>query len=136
MTATTLLSPVQLHAIAQVAKGASKVRDELTVGNHRPEFTAMFRGELTVGDRQPASSTSAFNSEQLIAWLLDQLGPRKRVQVVNALVAATKEVTKAKPLPVDEKTLQLTSRLIRETSTTSSGTKRGNVAGKIVCELL
>ncbi|MGB7323619.1 MAG: hypothetical protein WBD31_02020 [Rubripirellula sp.] len=136
MTATTLLTPVQLHAIAQVAKGAKPVRDELKVGNHRPEFTAMFRGELTVGDDQPAASTSAFKPELLLAWLLEQLGPRKRVQVVNALVAATKEVTEKKPLPVDEKTLQLTSRLIRETSTTTKGTKRGNVSGNIVCELL
>ena len=125
------LSPQQLHALAKCGKQAEKVRDELKAGHtYRIDFVVRVKGNLSVGERQPTTFSNSVDPAQLLAAVLEQLGPRKRVSVVSAIIAA-------KGMPdVSEEATKQAERLIRETTTSTAGKKRGNVTGKLTAELV
>lgn len=120
-----------LHTIAVAAKQAAAVRDELIDGKtYRMEFAAMFRGQLMVGHPTPTTQTSNANPADLIAAVLAELGPRKRVQVVDALIRKLDRES------IDVSARKQADRLIRGTARRKSTTNRGNVTGDIICELV
>lgn len=128
------LSPEQLHALAVAGKPAAKVRDQLQPGDYQIDALVRIKGQLQVGHPQPCSSSSSVPAPLLLAAVLSQFGPRKRIAIVDQILATI--AADAGAVNVDNKSLQQAERLIRETTTQTPKTKNGNVTGKLDVSLV
>lgn len=126
------MTPEQLHALAIAAKPASKVRDKLKPRKHRIDFTVRLHGELVVNADTTQASTSSVPAAELLAGVLAHFGPRKRKSVVDEILAARA----AKGYKLEESATDEAARLIRETQTKGTATKRGAVTGKLTAEIV
>lgn len=122
-------TPQLLHALAVAAKPARNVRDQLQPGDYQIDAIVRIKGQLSVGHPQPCSSTSSVPAQLLLAAVLGQFGPRKRIAIVDQILATI--AADAGAVNVDNKSLQQAERLIRETTTQTPKTKNGNVTGKL-----
>lgn len=124
------LTPEQLHALAVAGKPAKKVRGQLKAGQtYEIDALVRIKGQLSVGHPQPYSEATSTPAQLLLAAVLAQFGPRKRIAIVDRILATI--AADAGAVNVDNKSLQQAERLIRETTTQTPKTKNGNVTGKL-----
>lgn len=125
MTASSILQQLtapQLHALACIAKDAGKVRGKLAVRSYDVDFGVQITGTLNVAGNSTRVRTEKPAAERILAAILETYGPRKRVEIADAITADKLE-------QVDESTLTLVTDLINRLATKSTSVRRGAVAG-------
>ena len=125
MTTQSISSP-ELHALKIVAKQADGLRKDLKVGTHELDFGVHLVGKLVVGANSEILAPQAPKAIALVAALLSQFGPRKRVAIADqlmeeGLLASTKD---------PEQTLSLAESLINGLTTRALVPRNGNVTGQ------
>lgn len=121
---STKLTPAQLHAVALVAKDASKVRDKLTPGEYSVDFGVQITGTLKVGDVQGFTSSAKPDAIDVIAALLMSFGPKKRFTIAESITAELLDA-------VDDESRTAAKDIFTRLATPISGERRGSVAGKL-----
>lgn len=134
--AATQLAPEQLIAISKIGSESKlkEARKLLKDGrDYSIDFGVRLSGKLKVAAKQGCMYTTKPTQVQLVAMLLAELGPRKRVQIVEALVA-----NKAESLVKDRdpELLLLSERLINGLTLSVPGSKNGNVTGDFNVDLI
>ncbi len=126
------LTPHLLHAIKKVGTEAEKVRDALAdAKTYKIDSTVHFSGSLVVNPTMQITVSAKPPAELVLAALLSQFGPRKRVEIVELIIERGLEqaITDA------EQTKPLAEQLINDLTTRSEVTRRGAVTGVIDAEL-
>lgn len=123
---TQSISSPELHALKIVAKSADKLRKELKAGTHELDFGVHLTGKLVVGADSEMLQPQKPTAQQLVAALLSQFGPRKRVDIANQLMeqglaASTKDV---------EQTQSLAESIINALTGKVLVPRNGNVTGQ------
>ncbi len=126
MTAASIIQKLtapQLHALACLAKDAAKVRGKLAVRSYDVDFGVQITGTLNVAGDATCTLTKKPAAERILAAILETYGPRKRIEIAEAITADKLE-------QVDEASVQLVTDLINRLATKSTSTRRGAVAGQ------
>jgi hypothetical protein len=130
------LLPEQLIAISKIGTEAKlkEARKLLKDGREYViDFGVKLQGKLSVAKRQGCKYTTKPSAEQLVAMLLAELGPRKRVQLVESLIEhRTESLVKDR----DPELLLLAERLINGLTLSVPGSKNGNVTGDFNVDLI
>ncbi len=116
------LTAPQLHALACIPKDAAKVRGKLAVRSYDVDFGVQITGTLNVAGNATCTITKKPSAERILAAILATYGPRKRLEIADAITADKLEL-------VDESTLTLVTHLINRLATKSTSVRRGAVAG-------
>lgn len=93
------LSPLELHALAHVAKGATKVRDMLDVGEAQEvDFMVHIHGAMNVGAGQTQNVNELPKPGTMLALVLAELKPvelgrvcKRMAQIFESFVASGEE---------------------------------------------
>ena len=120
------LSPEELHALKILAKRAEKVRGLLKPGKVSLDFGVHITGDLIIGADGQLSSLTKPSSIDLVAALLSQFGPRKRVAIADQLVERGLRAMTQDP----EQTTGLAESIINALTTHALVDRRGNVTGQ------
>lgn len=91
------------------------------------EVDEAIAGQLTVGHNGSQKNTDTVDTVRLVAILLDQIGPRKRVALIERLEAHYLQDSDV-PDPEDERSAPSAELLVATLSTTGRTPKRGPVA--------
>jgi nicotinamide mononucleotide (NMN) deamidase PncC len=126
MTTQSISAP-ELHALKIVsAKPADNVRKQLKPGTFELDFGVHVTGQLIVGAEGSMSQPTKPSAQMLVAALLSQFGPRKRVQIADQLM----EHTLTESIKDSEQTLALAESIINALTTRQLVTRNGNVTGQ------
>ena len=130
--------PLELHALNQVAKQATKVRDRLEPGQAQMvDFTVRITGAMNVGDSQSGKSAERLEAAKIVALVFAALGPRKMTDVIeHAHRACTAFVNGGAEPEVDADCLARAEDLLKTISREVVAPKRGNVTGAIKATVL
>lgn len=123
---TTKLTPAELHALKHVSKAADKCRAQLKPGTVELDFGVHLTGRLIVGEPSSFSQSSAPTAVDLVAALLSQFGPRKRVAIADKLI----EQGLAATIVDGEQTRPLAESVINALTTRALVQRNGNVTGE------
>lgn len=127
------LSPQLLHAIKKVGADAEKVRDSLAdAKTYKIDAGVHFAGQLVVNPTSQISVSTKPPADLVLAALLSQFGPRKRVEIVEQIIESGLE----KAIVDAEQTKQLAEQLLSDLTTRTVTTRRGAVTGIITAELI
>lgn len=118
------LTPAQLHALALVAKGASKVRDKLVAQDYPVDFGVQISGVVTVSGDQTVTLSTKPSAVDVIASLLSEWGPKKRIEIASAVSAE-------KLAAVTPEQRLLATEIFDRLAIQAPTTRRGSVAGKL-----
>lgn len=123
---THSISSPELHALKIVAKRADDERKQLKVGTLNLDFGVHITGQLVVGADSKMLQPRKPTPVELVAAMLSQFGPRKRVEIADmieeaGLAASTKD---------SEQTLALAESLINSLTTKVLVPRNGNVTGQ------
>lgn len=130
------LLPQQLLALTRLtsSKLAAAARDRLKPGQvYEVDFGVRVTGSIALGHDNAYQSNNVPKSIDLVQALLMQFGPRKRQQIVNELITAGIPRTIAPDEQPVEGLAETAAKLIDGLTTTTKGTRRGNVTGD--CEV-
>ena len=130
------LNPEQLIAVSKIGTETKlkEARKLLKDGReYSIDFGIRLQGKLNVAARQGCMFTTKPTQVQLVAMLLAELGPRKRVQLVESLIDK-----KAESLVKDREPelLLLSERLINGLTLSVPGHKNGNVTADFNVDLI
>lgn len=130
------LAPEQLIALSKIGTEA-KLKDARKLLKDGREYSIDFGvrllGKLNVGAKQACMYSTKPTPVQVAAMLLAELGPKKRVQIVEALVTGrTESLIKDR----DPELLLLAERLVSGLTLSVSGQKNGNVVGDFNVDLI
>jgi hypothetical protein len=130
------LAPEQLIAVSKIGTEA-KLKDARKLlkdgREYKIDFGIRLTGKLSVAARQGCMYSTKPTSVQLVAMLLAELGPRKRSQLVDALIAnRTESLVKDR----EPELLLLAERLIGGLTLSVPGKKNGNVTGDFNIDLI
>ncbi len=123
---THSISAPELHALKIVSKQADKLRKELKAGTLDLDFGVHLTGQLIVGADSQMLQPRKPDTVQLVAALLSQFGPRKRVEIADQLM----EHTLSESIKDSEQTLSLAESVINALTTRELVARNGNVTGQ------
>lgn len=115
------------HADRELLPAGETISIDLAVKGHvgGHPFKHEVIGELQIGHDQTTGSTSGPDTPHLVAYLLEQLGPKRRQQLV---VSLADHYAKHAELPaVAQETLSAAQTLLSRLRTTKTVEKKGNV---------
>jgi hypothetical protein len=127
-----LLSPLELTAVAQCGKAATKVREQLEVGpGQAVDVTVRIYGSLGVGDRSPYVKTTKPDLARLVGQLLHAAGPRKARELVQlALVGYRTQGD------VSQEMQRLADELVDTLTEREPDSRNGNIAGSLKADVV
>lgn len=133
------LLPEQVLALTRITSGKliagarSQVDDGTT---YDVDFGVRITGQVIIGHEADFTSNNAPKLLELVQALLAQFGPRKRATVVaDLMLSGIARTIAPDDKPVDG-LAELAAALIDGLTTTTKGTKRGNVTGDVAVQLI
>lgn len=132
---TKALRPLELHALARVAKDASKVRDALKPGlSQRVDLTLRIWGTIDVGNDQTAHVKEKPDLRHVLAVVLGTLTPKTRSTVLEQVFA---RLTPPRPeIELSAEWLGFVEGIERELTHEKEQHRRGNVTGTLETEVM
>lgn len=130
------LLPEQLIAVSKIGT-ETKIKEARKLLKDGREYSIDFglrlKGKLNVAARQGCQYSTKPTSVQLVAMLLAEFGPKKRVSIVDGILG-NRTVSLVKDR--DPELLLLSERLINGLTLTVPGSKNGNVTADIAVETI
>lgn len=127
------LSPLEFLAISVAGKNSKTWRHLVdAVHAQQVDFVVRIQGQLHVAEGQTATVREKPDVEELLGRVLENLGPKTRETVVDALVAAHKAADEAPELSLHA--AMLAKRTISELTLLNTQQRAGNVSGELTVD--
>ncbi|HEV3020872.1 MAG TPA: hypothetical protein VGX76_00335 [Pirellulales bacterium] len=132
------LTPVELHAIAQVGKQAAKLRDRLAEENGQEvDVTVRISGAIHVAPGQTTTREEHPSAEALLAFLLSELNNSTRDRLAElARIAHVVWLTGGGEPEVTPAAQAAAQDFLRKVTRQANKHVRGSVTGAITCKLV
>jgi len=124
------LTPFDLQVVRILAKDADDWRCDVVPGMAQPlDLLLRIQGTLDVGGDQPSTKTEKPDLELTLAIVLNELGPKTRRAVYDALLIkyASADVSK-----LDAEATVLAKEVVKSLTIKTPTTRAGNVVGHLI----
>lgn len=130
---TSALTPLEAHALAQVAKKAAKLRDRLDVGEGQSvDVVVRIKGAINVGGSSSATISQSPPAETVLAHVFECLGKPTRKKIRIAVSNCFAEYRGGGDVPESSKELLDEARdLLGAVNRARTIDRNGNVTGAI-----